>query len=62
MQNLLSDKVDQVIYHLITQHQIKLIQQGINVTANVRVAKETVNVPNSNDDKDYVIQKLSVFD
>jgi len=55
------NKVDQVICHLIIQHQNKLFQQGINVTANV-VAKETVNVPNSNDEKDYVIWKLLVFD
>jgi len=47
------NKVDQLISCLIIQHQNKLLQQGINVTANV-TAEETVNIPNSNNERDYV--------
>jgi len=57
------DKSDQIICHVIIKLWNKLLQQSINVTANV-VAKETVNVPNSNDEKEYVIWKwlVLVFD
>jgi len=47
------NKVDQLISHLIIQHWNKLLQQGINVTANV-TAEETVNIPNSDNERDYV--------
>jgi len=47
------NKVDQLISHLIIQHWNKLIQQGINVNANI-TAEETINIPNSNNERDYV--------
>jgi len=48
------NKVDQLISHLIIQHWNKLLQQGIVVvTANV-TAEETVNISDSNNQRDYV--------
>jgi len=47
------DRVGQTICRLIIQHRNKLLQQGIDVAASVPV-EETVDVPDSNDDKDYV--------
>ena len=50
---MIIDRVDQTICHLIIQHRNKLLQQGIDVAASVP-AEETVDVPDSDDDKDYV--------
>ena len=50
---MIIDRVDQMICHLIIQHRNKLLQQGIDIAASVP-AEETVDVPDSDDDKDYV--------
>ena len=50
---MIIDRVDQTICRLIIQHRNKLLQQGIDIAASVP-AEETVDVPDSNDDKDYV--------
>jgi len=49
----INNRVDQTICRLIIQHRNKLLQQGIDVAASVPV-EETVDVPDSDDDKDYV--------
>jgi len=50
---MIIDRIDQTICSMIMQHQNKLLQQGIDVAASVP-AEETVNVPDSNNEKDYV--------
>jgi len=47
------NRVDKTICHLIIQHRNKLLQQGIDVPVSVP-AEETVDVPDSDDNKDYV--------
>jgi len=50
---MIIDRVNQTMCCLIIQHRNKLLKQGIDVAASVP-AEETVNVPDSDDNKDYV--------